>query len=193
MLEDLHRGGQRTPFLPAEIGAARSGGQDELVIAVVLAVEHHLAGLGIDIDHLSQQDLNIGRIAHHLTQGGGDIGLRHQSRSHLIQQRLEEVEVAFIDQGDAHWLTRETMADLQARETTPNHHNVGPVQHRLIGRIELEKKAFHRLAIPSRDTKSMGISIVWGDDSDCSSRGLHTKNREQSQLTRGKNSRKLTI
>jgi len=68
MFEDLHRWGQRAPLLPAEIGAPRAGGQDELAVAEVLAVEHHLAGLRITIDHLHKQDLDVGGIAHHLAQ-----------------------------------------------------------------------------------------------------------------------------
>jgi hypothetical protein len=38
------------------------------------------------------------------------------------------------------------MAYLQAREATAHHHHVGPAAHRRIGRIQLQKKAFHGLA-----------------------------------------------
>ena len=89
VLEDLHRRRQWPPFLTAEIGASRAGGQDQLVVAVMLPVEQHLSRLWIDIHHFAKQDLDIGRIAHHLAQGRGHVGLGHQPRGHLIQQRLE--------------------------------------------------------------------------------------------------------
>jgi hypothetical protein len=66
MLEDLHRRRHGPPLLPAEVGAAGAGGQQEMVVAIALVVEHHLPGLWIDVHHLPQQDLDVGGLAHHL-------------------------------------------------------------------------------------------------------------------------------
>ena len=69
VLEDFHRRRQFAPVFVAEIAAARATGQDQVVVAVAVVIEHHFLGFWIDIHHLAQQDLDIGGLAHHLAQG----------------------------------------------------------------------------------------------------------------------------
>ena len=96
----------------AEIATPGSGGQDQVVVAVATLVEHDLPSCGIDLLHFAQQHLHIWCLAHHLPQGRRHISLGDQSRRHLIEQGLEQVEVALVDQGDAHGFADQRMAGL---------------------------------------------------------------------------------
>ena len=96
----------------AEIATPRSGGQDQVVVAVATLVEHDLLSRGIDLLHFAQEHLHIWCLAHHLPQGRCHISLGDQSRRHLVKQGLEQVEVALVDQGDAHGFADQRMASL---------------------------------------------------------------------------------
>ena len=50
----------------------------------------------------TEQDLHVWLFAHELAQGCCDVAACDQSRCDLIKQRLEQIEVAFVDQGDSH-------------------------------------------------------------------------------------------
>ena len=133
-----------------------------MVVAVAVVVEHHLLGLGIDIHHLAQQDLDIGGMAHHLAQGRGHIALRHQSRGHLIEQGLEQVEVAFIDQGDAHRLAGQGMAGLEASKATAHNHHMGPGRLDGGGWIQFQEEMFGRHATWGRVASTVCSTPMFG-------------------------------
>ena len=144
VLKDLHRRRQWTPLLMAEIGAAGTGGQDQAVVTQAAVVEDHLPGVGIKIDHLPEQHLHIGRLGQHQPQRRGHIRLGHQAGSHLVQQGLEEVEVALVHQGHPHRLAGEPMGRLEPGEAPAHDHHVGPALHHGFARLQLEEEAFLR-------------------------------------------------
>ena len=81
---------------------------------------------------------------HQQPQGGGHIAQAHQSSGHLVEQRLEKVEVAFIDQGDAHIGALETLAGLNAGETAAHYHHMGFIAQFLHGRFQFQKEPLGR-------------------------------------------------
>ena len=149
VLENFHRGRQRSPFLPTEVAAAGTARQEQLVVAIALLVEDDLAGLRIDVHHLTQKDLHIGRLAHHLPERRGHVGFRYQAGGHLIEQRLKKVEIAFVDQGDPHRLPAESMGRPQPGKSPADDHHMGPGRHRRLRRIELQKKALRGHDFPA--------------------------------------------
>lgn len=60
MLEDPHRRRQRAPRLLAELGAARTGGEDQAVIAERQTIEHALPFRGVADHRLAEKDLDAG-------------------------------------------------------------------------------------------------------------------------------------
>ena len=107
ILQGLHGNGFTAPFVMAEVAAGGPGREHEMVVLVAAVVEDHLLLIGIDVLHFPHQDLDVFGLAQHHAQGGGDIGLGDQPGGHLIEQRLEEVEVAPVDQGDANGFPRQ--------------------------------------------------------------------------------------
>ena len=124
----------------AEIAAARPCRQDQVVVAVAAVVEHHLLVGGVDVVHLSQQDLQVRGLPHHLAQGGGHIGLGHKPCGHLIEQGLEQVEIASVDQGDAYGFSGQGMGRLEAGEPPTHDHHMGGFSQQLRRGCELEKE-----------------------------------------------------
>ena len=98
-----------------------------MVVGHRLAVEDDLLGIGLDLGHLAEQHLHVALGAHQLPQGCGHISAGHQAGGHLIEQGLEEVEVALVDQGDAHIGALEGLAGFDAGKAAADNHHVGLV------------------------------------------------------------------
>ena len=52
-------------------------------------------------------------VPEHDAQGRGDLARREPARGHLVEQRLEEVKVAAIDQRDRYRRAPERLGDIQ--------------------------------------------------------------------------------
>ena len=78
IFERLHRRGELRPFVVAEIAAGGAGRHDQMVVVQSTIVKDHLLCGGVDVVHLSHQDLHIGSLPQHDPQRRGHIRLRHQ-------------------------------------------------------------------------------------------------------------------
>ena len=107
-----------------------------MVIGHGLAIEDDLLGLGLDLADFTKQHLNIALGPHQLAQWGGHIAAGDQASCHLIEQRLEQVEVALVDQRDAHISALEGLAGLDAGKATTNDHHMGLAAKFLSRRLE---------------------------------------------------------
>ena len=160
VLEDLHRRRLGAPVLMAEVTAARSGGQDQVVVAIAPVVEHQLAVGGIEIDDLAQQHLHIGGLLQQPPQRRGHVRLRHQPGGDLIEQRLKQIEVALVDQGHPHGLSGQGSGGLDAGKPSSDDHHMGPGGHRLHRWREFEKEA-----LPSHEGRSKGMDVPYPEAS----------------------------
>ena len=102
VLKDFHRRRKGAPVFLTEKAAARSRREHEMVVAERFSVEHDLVFIGDQFGDFAEQDLHVWLLSHELPQGCCDVAAGNQSRRDLIKQRLEQVEIAFVDQGDAH-------------------------------------------------------------------------------------------
>ena len=127
----------------AEVGAARAGGQDQVVVAIAPVIEDHFIGVRVKIHHFPKQDLDVGGLAYQQSQGRGHIRLGHQACSHLIEQGLEQVEIAFIDQGDPHGLAGEGLDSLEPRKASAYHNHMGTGSQLLVRGVQLQEEPFH--------------------------------------------------
>ena len=124
----------------AEERAAGSRGQHQVVVAVGLAVENDLLAFGINVGHLSQQHLNVALLANQLPQGGGDVSTGHQTRGDLIEQRLEQVEVALVNQGDAHIRLGQSLAGMHTGKPPTDNHHMGCMAETFLGGVQFKKE-----------------------------------------------------
>jgi hypothetical protein len=88
----------------AEIRLPYAGGNDEVVIGVVEAVPadslgDDAAASGVEIDDLGHDAVDVLVLPEQIAQRGRDLALGQDSRSALIQQRLEDMVLGAIDDG----------------------------------------------------------------------------------------------
>ncbi len=75
-----------------------------------------LLRLHVDALHLREDDLDVFLVAEDFAQRPGDVGGREAGRGHLIEQRLEEVVVAAVDERHVHLLALELLDGFQPAE-----------------------------------------------------------------------------
>ena len=91
--------------MPEEGGGGPAGHNEAVVVdgqGTPELVGPDLALLDVDLAHLGQQDGQVAQTAQHVTDGRRDLALRKDAGGHLVQQRLEEVVVGPVDDGDPH-------------------------------------------------------------------------------------------
>ena len=99
VLEGLQAGRERFPFVMAEIGVARARAEDERVVGHGLApVEQDAPRLGIDADDRGQHRRHLGAPAHDPADRPGDLREAERRGGGLVEQGLEQVVVAPVDQ-----------------------------------------------------------------------------------------------
>jgi len=90
-----------TPSVFAVVGGLRASGDDEGVVGKFggVAEKDEFSG-GVEIHSFAQEDLGIFLAAEDGTQGRGDFAGRERAGGDLIEERLEEMEVALINESD---------------------------------------------------------------------------------------------
>ena len=85
-----------------EIGVMGAGGDDQRVVLDRSAVGHQdLPPVGIETDRLAEDDRRVALLAQHRAQRLGDVAGRQGARRDLVEQRLEEMEIAPVDEREA--------------------------------------------------------------------------------------------
>ena len=118
----------RRPFRVVEVGVVGAGRDDQRVVGDRPAVGHQdLAALRIEADRLAEDDRRVALLAQDRAQRLGDVAGRQRAGRDLVEQRLEEVEVAPVDQGQAHLrVDPEAARGVQAGEpATDDDHAMG--------------------------------------------------------------------
>ncbi len=105
----------------AEVGLAGPGGHDQAVIGVLDG--HPVRQVGMDHPLVEIEAVDLGQLhghvllaAHDVAQRGGDLSGRQHPGRRLVEQRLEQVVVAPVDQGHIDGLTAEVPGGGQAPE-----------------------------------------------------------------------------
>ena len=122
-LQRLELGGVLLPLVVAEVGVLRAARDDERVVVDRLGrgpqrdVAQRDAARGeVDTGHLGEDDAHVAPAAEDAPQRIADLGGREGARGHLVGQRLEQVEVAPVDQRDVDRQPRELQAGLEPAE-----------------------------------------------------------------------------
>ena len=124
VLQRLQAGRERLPFVMAEIGVAGAGGEHQRVVGQrVAAIERHAARLGIDAGHRGEQGRDLGTPAQQIADRPGDLRGRKCRGRDLIQQRLEQMMVAPVDQRDRDRRAGKPIHRLQPAKTGADDHD----------------------------------------------------------------------
>ena len=109
----------------------RAAGDDQCVVAEPFRRRHRrdgaeaqLAGVEVEVGDLSQQDADVAVALEDRAEGIGDLAGRKRSSRDLVGERLEEMEVAAVDERDLDWRTAQLQDRLQAAETSADDDNV---------------------------------------------------------------------
>jgi hypothetical protein len=78
----------------------------------------------IDRRNLGEQHLHVALAAQHPADGRGDVAGRQTGRRHLIQERLEQMMIAAIDECNAYVAPPERLRSVQTAETTSDDDDV---------------------------------------------------------------------
>ena len=101
VLERLQARRERLPLVMAEIGVARAGREHQRVIGNAVAVfEQHALSCRIDAVDVGEQRRHLGAVAQEIADRPGDLAGGERSGRDLVEQRLEQMMVAAIDQRD---------------------------------------------------------------------------------------------
>ena len=122
-LQRLELGGVLLPLVVAEVGVLRAARDDQRVVVDRLGrgpqrdvAQRDAARAEVDTGDLGEDDAHVAPAAEDAPQRIADLGRREGARGHLVGQRLEQVEVAPVDQRDVDRQPRELQAGLEPAE-----------------------------------------------------------------------------
>ena len=106
-LERLDLGGVQPPFLVAEVRVVRAAGDDQRVVAEPFRRRHRpdgaqvqLTRVEVEVGDLGQQDADVAVALEDRAERIGDLAGRERPGRDLVGERLEEMEVAAVDERD---------------------------------------------------------------------------------------------
>ena len=100
VLDGLEARRDGRPVVVAEVGVVGAGRDDERVVGDRAAVgQQDLALLRVEADGLAEDDRRVALLAQDRAQRLGDLARRQRAGRDLVEQRLEQVEVAPVDEG----------------------------------------------------------------------------------------------
>jgi hypothetical protein len=67
----------------------------------------------------------------HAAQRGGNVGGRKTSGCYLVEQRLEQVKVPFVDQGDTYRRMTQRLGCIESAESAPYNYNMMRAVHEI--------------------------------------------------------------
>jgi hypothetical protein len=123
-LERLDLGGVHPPLLVAEVRVMRAAGDDQRVVAEPIRCRHgrdgaqvQLTRIEVEVGDLGQQDADIAVALEDRAERMGDLAGRQRPRCDLLRQRLEEMEVAAVDERDLDRRAPQRQDRLEASKT----------------------------------------------------------------------------
>jgi hypothetical protein len=122
----LEAGGDPLPFVMAEVRVPRAGGEHQIVVGDFAVLELHQPALLVDARHLAQDHALVAGAAQDGADRRGDLRRRQAGGRDLIEQRLEEVVVAPVDDGDVGCGAGQGVRAAQPAKARADDHDVRP-------------------------------------------------------------------
>ena len=108
-----------------EVGALGAGGDDEVIEGHPAVGQHDLLAVEIDTRRLTEENRGVSLLAQDRPDRVCDLRRRERRGRHLVEQRLEEMEVALVDEGNANRRPAECLGGIESREATAEDDDVG--------------------------------------------------------------------
>ncbi len=137
VVDRLHPGSPARELVVAEVGLPGTAGDDqavvrELELPPVGPHRRHVPSLQVEAADLGQLDLDVPVAVQDPAQRRRDLPLREDPRRDLVEQRLEEVVVDPVHQGDLNGRPAQVSGREQAAEASAHdHHSMGIRRHGL--------------------------------------------------------------
>jgi hypothetical protein len=117
VLDRFQAGRELLPLRVAEVVVCRAGRDEQRVVRQARAVgEQHGPAGQVEADRLAQQDAGVALPFEDRPQGRGDVSRREPAGRHLVEQRLEEVEVAAVQERQLDRRAAQGLGRVQAAE-----------------------------------------------------------------------------
>ncbi len=117
---------------PEVVGSCADREHQRVVRDRLLAVDEHVPGVRVDADDRFHPALDVELVTEDRTHRVGNIARIEPRGRDLVQQRLERVVVAAVDDHDVDRPVREVLHDVEAREASTDHHDTMASAHRSI-------------------------------------------------------------
>ena len=128
ILQRLQARRDRPPLVVAEVRVRRPGRDDQEVVVERAVGQQQSIALAVDPDGLGEQHLDVLLPAQDPADRRGDVARRERRHRHLVEQRLEHVMVAPIDERHLHRLPAQRPGGVQPAEPSANNHHSGHAQ-----------------------------------------------------------------
>jgi hypothetical protein len=151
-LERLHVGRERPPLVVAEVRVVRAAGDDQAVVGKLEqlvvgrdAVDPDAPAVEVEAGDLAQDDADIPVALEDPAQRRGDLARRERAGRDLVHERLEEREVAPVDQRDVDRRPAQLPDGLHAAEPAADDDHVlaARLAARLLGHVSSHRLRLH--------------------------------------------------
>ena len=117
-----------------EITVTRTGGKYEIIVTDGPVRQLHPLIRHIHADDFAHDDIDVALLAENAAYRRGDVGRGKPRRRHLIQERLKDVMIVAVNDGDADVGVLECLCCFQPAETAAHNDDVrqGQVGSRMI-------------------------------------------------------------
>ena len=133
--EGFEAGSGVAPIVVAVVGSLRTCGNDEGVVRKLRGVTEKDAFVNwIDVHGFAEKDLGVSLAAEDGAERSGDFAGRQRAGGDLIEERLEEVEIALVDEGDLSVGAFKGVRGDEARETAAENDDLMWVGHGVVVR-----------------------------------------------------------
>ena len=125
--ETLQTRRKRRKFVVAKVAVRYAGGQNQIVIGDwdvakgVRGIDHLFRP--IDANYLAEDDSSVGLFAENASNRRTDLAWSENRRRNLIEERLEKMVVATVDENDPRQCFAKCLCSRQAGETASNDEN----------------------------------------------------------------------
>ena len=123
VLDALEAGRVLLPLVVAEVRGLRAHRHDEEIVGEGVRADVDAPTLEVDLLHLAHDHAHLLVLGHDAADGRGDLRWRQARHGHLVEQRLEQMVVRAVDQGDLDRRPVERLRRLEAPETTTDDHH----------------------------------------------------------------------
>ena len=124
VVEGFQAGGELFPLVVAEIAGVAAEGQHEVIKVERTLLEQHFFMGEVEPGDLVEQHGDIRPVGQDAADGLGDVGGGQGTGGDLVKQRLEQMMVGAVNEGDADIGMMKLFAERQAAEACAEHDNM---------------------------------------------------------------------